>query len=529
MALRVFFCTKEQSHPMRIFSGVRIFLLGVLVATAGWTARAAEVVYHCDVAVLGSGAAGLSAAVAAAESGAKVLVLEKMPVVGGSSVLAADYITALGPRAEAIVGHPLSVRSLYNEIVHFGGGRNDPEIVAKLLLMTEDAYEWITSLGASLSVPVPVREGGEWAGFRTDTKGTTVGGEIVKALLRNAENRGIPIETLTRATEIMMDKGVVTGVRASDIRGDHFIVRAPAVVIATGSYAANPEMVMLHASPEERKLTAMDYSTNAPGDTGDGLALGHMAGGAVRDLELLEFHPTMLATSGDVISSSVRTHGAILVNHFGKRFVNELAPRRVVMAAMEAQPGDSAWLIADEDVLARDDIFSDHPHMLSAVTGDTVEELARRIGVDENALQETFNAYRAGRARGHDAFGRRTMESDLRQGRLYAFPVRSAVHGTSGGLVADEHAQVQRENGTPIMGLYAAGDVMSGLNGLERVSGMGLVGAIVFGREAGYSAARYARPELPVPDSYRSVPSAYSLQLDPFCVRPEEPSKKEKE
>ena len=146
---------------MRIFSGLRVILFGVLCAAATLVARAGETVYHSDVVVLGSGAAGLSAAVAAAETGAKVMVLEKMPVVGGSSVFAADYVTAIGKRAEAVAGKELSVESLYKEIVRSGGGRNDPELIEKLLLMTDDAYEWLTSMGASLSRPVPVREGGE--------------------------------------------------------------------------------------------------------------------------------------------------------------------------------------------------------------------------------------------------------------------------------------------------------------------------------------------------------------------------------
>ena len=156
---------------MRIFSGLRVILFGMLCAAATLVARAGETVYHSDVVVLGSGAAGLSAAVAAAETGAKVMVLEKMPVVGGSSVFAADYVSAIGKRAEAVVGKELSVESLYEEIVKSGGGRNDPELIEKLLLMTDDAYEWLTSMGASLALSVPVREGGDWAGFRTDTKG----------------------------------------------------------------------------------------------------------------------------------------------------------------------------------------------------------------------------------------------------------------------------------------------------------------------------------------------------------------------
>ena len=250
---------------MRIFSGLRVILFGVLCAAATLVARAGETVYHSDVVVLGSGAAGLSAAVAAAETGAKVMVLEKMPVVGGSSVFAADYVTAIGKRAEAVAGKELSVESLYKEIVRSGGGRNDPELIEKLLLMTDDAYEWLTSMGASLARPVPVREGGEWAGFRTDTKGTTVGVEVVKALLRSAEDRRIPIETLAPASEILMEKGAVAGVRVTDMRGGTFVIRSPAVVIATGSYAANPDMVRMHAGKESRQYTALNFTTNAPG------------------------------------------------------------------------------------------------------------------------------------------------------------------------------------------------------------------------------------------------------------------------
>lgn len=502
---------------MRFFSVFRTLLVGTALLVTAFVVRAGAV-YRCDVAVLGSGAAGLSAAVAAAETGASVMVLEKMPVVGGSSVLAVDYMASLGPRAEAILGKSLSVRSLYEEIMRSGGGRNDPELIEKMLLMTGDAYQWLTSMGASLAVPVPVREGGEWAGFRTDTKGTTVGSEVVKALLRNAENRRVPIETLSRATEILMKEGRVEGVRITDIRGDTIYVMAPAVVIATGSYAANPEMVVQHASERDRSLSAMDYSTNAPGCTGDGLALGHMAGAAVRDLELLEFHPTMIATTGEIISSSVRSRGAILVNERGERFVNELAPRREVVQAMEKQSGHTAWLIVDDGIMEKDEILRDHARRIAAVAADSSRELAIRIGVDPKVLCKTLRTYREGRMRSHDEFGRRTMESDLRQGRLYAYPVRAAVHGTSGGLVINEHAHVLREDGKPIPGLYAAGDVVSGLNGLERVSGMGLVAAVVFGREAGYAASRSARPDLPV--LYKPAVSGYSMRLDRYCVRP---------
>ena len=507
---------------MRIFSGLRVILFGVLCAAATLVARAGETVYHSDVVVLGSGAAGLSAAVAAAETGAKVMVLEKMPVVGGSSVFAADYVSAIGKRAEAVVGKELSVESLYEEIVKSGGGRNDPELIEKLLLMTDDAYEWLTSMGASLALSVPVREGGDWAGFRTDTKGTTVGVEVVKALLRRAEDRRIPIETLAPASEILMEKGAVAGVRVTDMRGGTFIIRSPAVVIATGSYAANPDMVRMHAGKESRQYTALNFTTNAPGCTGDGLILGHMAGAAVRDLELLEFHPTTIATTGDIIPSSVRSNGAILVNQLGKRFVNELDKRRAVVAETEKQPGHVAWLVADEKVVEKESLLRESSYQLAAVTGSSEEELARRMRVDPESFRETLRAYREGLMKGKDAFGRRTMASDLLSMPLYAFPVRSAVHGTSGGLVADEHAHVQNEEGKPIPGLYAAGDVMSGLNGLERVSGMGIAAAVVFGREAGYCASRYARPDLPVPESRRMVPSGYSLRLDPHC-RPEEP------
>ena len=168
-------------------------------------------------------------------------------------------------------------------------------------------------------------------------------------------------------------------------------------------------------------------------------------------------------------------------------------------------------------MVEKESLLRESSYQLAAVTGASEEELARRMRVDPEAFKETLRVYREDRMRGKDAFGRRTMESDLRALPLYAFPVRSAVHGTSGGLVADEHAHVQNEEGKPIPGLYAAGDVMSGLNGLERVSGMGIAAAVVFGREAGYCASRYARPDLPVPESRRLVPSGYSLRLDSRC------------
>lgn len=468
----------------------------------------ADPVYRADVVVIGSGVAGLSAAVAASDQGAKVMVLEKMPFIGGSSLLAVDYIVAVGEKARTVTGtQGNDIENLKNQIDKSGQSKRDPALIQTLLDRSPDVYRWLRSLGAALTQPVPPREGLGWGGVRTATSRGTTGSEITKALLRQLENRHVPIETMTQATKILTKRGRVRGVRAKAYDGTQYDVLAKSVVIATGSFASNPDMILKFAPDLAKKEHVSLLSTNAPGATGDGLILANRVGAALRDLDLIEFHPTTLPLTGEVISSSVRTYGGILVNQHGKRFVNELATRHEVGQAIDRQPGHMAWLILDNRVLAQNPSLESYSRISSAVKARDWKQLAVQMGMSHEDLAKTLKDYRHGRRIGKDAFGRDRMASDLDGDFLYAFPVRQAIHATSGGLVITPNGEVKHENGSIIPGLYAAGDVVSGINGEERVSGMGLLSASVFGYLAGYSSAQYANPHETQPQE-PSIPLA---------------------
>lgn len=483
-----------SSFFQRVVRQTSILVGALFLAVPGVDARP---VYRADVVVIGSGVAGLSAAVAASDRGAKVMVLEKMPIIGGSSLLAVDYIVAVGERARAVTGAKNDVESLKEQIIQSEDTPRDPVLMQTLLDRSSDVYRWLRSLGAGLTQPVPIREGLGWGGVRSARNSGTTGSEITKALLRQLENRHIPIETMTQATRILTKDGRVRGVRAKSYDGAQYDVLAKSVVIATGSFASNPDMILKFAPELAQKDNMSLLSTNAPGATGDGLILANRVGAALRDLDKIEFHPTTLPLTGEVISSSVRTYGAILVNQMGNRFVNELASRHDVGYAIDAQPGHMAWLILDNHVLAQNPSLETYSRFSSAIKARDWKQLAVQMGVPHEQLIQTLNSYRQGRAVGKDAFGRDRMASALDGDFLYAFPVRQAIHATSGGLVITPNGEVKREDGSVIPGLYAAGDVVSGINGDERISGMGLLSASVFGYLAGYSSAQYANPQAP--------------------------------
>jgi fumarate reductase flavoprotein subunit len=445
-----------------------------------------------DVLVIGAGAAGLSAAITAHDKGAKVILLEKMPITGGNSQLAAGGMNACETQFQKKKGIKDTCQIMYDDTMKGGKNLNDPELVKVLARNSAGSIDWLTGLGADVS---DVGQMGGASVYRTHrpTGGAAVGANITQTLKKNAEERKIDMRVNSRVVKILEDKkGRVTGVLVEGKHSGLYEIKAKAVILTAGGFSANPEKVAYYQPPFKGMTTS-----NQPGATGDGMWLGDSAGGRLIDMKEIQIHPTVAAGSRILITEAVRGNGAILVNREGKRFVNELTTRDAASAAILAQPGKSAFLVFDEGI--RKSLKQiDGYFVLNLVTeGDTVKDLAVKLKVPPDAMEATINAYnKAFDDKNDTEFKRADIPRPVMTPKYYAIEVKPGVHYTMGGLKINTQAQVISKDGKPIQGFYAAGEVTGGVHGANRLGGNSISETITFGRIAGANAATLAKPAL---------------------------------
>ena len=308
-------------------------------------AAARQAVDETDVVVIGAGAAGFTAAITAHDAGAKVILIEKQPITGGNSMLAAGGMNATGTKFQKEKGVEDSVELMIKDTVKGGGEINDPELVKILATNSAGSVDWLTSLGADMG------EVGMMAGASAKRRhgpkgGKAVGAHLIDTLRSSAVERKIDVRVNSQAVKIIRDeKGRATGVEVEGKHRGPYTINAKAVVLTSGGFSANAGRVAEYR-PEFKGMA----SSNQPGATGDGLDLGAAAGGELRDMKEIQIHPTVAAGSRILITEAVRGNGAIVVNKEGKRFMNELTTRDKASAAILAQTGKTAFLVFDESV-----------------------------------------------------------------------------------------------------------------------------------------------------------------------------------
>lgn len=298
------------------------------------------------------------------------------------------------------------------------------------------------------------------------------------------------MRTNCRVTKIVRgDNGRIKGVLVRNKFGEEYTIDAPVVIVASGGFSADLKRVAKY-----QPSLANYSSTNQPGATGDGIDLGIEVGAKVRDMDQIQIHPTQAASSKTLITEAVRGNGAILVNKEGKRFVNELTTRDEASAAIIQQPGGTAYLILDQDIRKSLKQIEGYYHLELVQEGDTPEALAKVIGADPATLAATIAAYNTAQASKNDSeFKRPDMPRPLKTGPYIAIGVKPGVHYTMGGLVINAKTQVLDNDGKPIPGLYAGGEVTGGVHGANRLGGNSISETITFGRIAGREGARAAK------------------------------------
>ena len=506
------------------------------MAKADKTANGETVSYDADVVVIGAGGAGMTAAMTAADAGQKVVILESQAMVGGNSARATggmnaaktvyqdenefdqaagvektlataaekyadnETITALAKTVSeqwaAYQANPTgyfdSVELMELDTMVGGKGINDPELVETLCEGTADAIDWLDENGITLHnvssfggasvkrIHRPVNEEG---------KVVSVGAYMIPLLQENCEKRGIDIVLNTTVDTILTDaNGAAVGVSGTDKDGNTVVVNAKSVILATGGFGANLDMVTQY-KPE----LAGFMTTNAAGAQGQGIEMATAIGAGTVDMDQIQIHPTVEANTAALITEGLRGDGAILVNANGERFIDEVGTRDVVSAAEIAQPGSYSWLIVDQAMADASSVIQGYIKKGYTKTGATYEELAKELDIDPAAFantMETWNSYVE--AKNDPDFGRTSFANPLNNGPYYAIKVTAGVHHTMGGVTINSATEVLKEDGTVIPGLFAAGEVTGGVHGANRLGGTAVADFVVFGRIAGESAANYA-------------------------------------
>lgn len=440
-----------------------------------------------DVVVVGGGGAGLSAAIAAREKGAEVVLVEKMLMLGGNTNYATAGINAANTKLQKKLGIEDNAELFYKDTMKGGKNVNNPELVKKLTADSANIIDWLTERGADLSEVVFT--GGQSA-KRTHrpTGGQAVGPVIVDALAETAEKDGIDVRTESEVTKLIKTGDKVTGVEVKH-KGETYNITAKAVVMATGGFGANAKMVA------EYKPSLEGFgSTNSPAITGDGIKMVKAVGGDLVDMTEIQTHPTVVHKKTAMITEAVRGEGAILINREGKRFVSELETRDVVSKAELEQTGKSAFLVFDQEVREKLGAINGYVRKGFTVEGATVEELAGKIGVDAKGLVETMAKYNGYVKAGEDKdFGKTALPRELVKAPFYAIEVSPAVHHTMGGVRINTNAEVLTADGKVILGLFAAGEITGGVHGANRIGGNAVTDITVYGKTAGENAADFAK------------------------------------
>ena len=499
-------------------------------------ATAEDSTVDADVVVVGAGGAGMTAAITAAGEGKSVVILESQSMVGGNSVRATggmnagktvyqdenefgesagvektlktaaekyadnETITALAKTVSeqwaAYQANPTgyfdSVELMELDTMIGGKGINDPELVETLCANSADAIDWLDEHGITLHdvssfggasvkrIHRPVNAEG---------KTVSVGSYMIPLLEENCKKAGVQILLNTTANEILTDaNGAAVGIKATGSTGETVTVNAKAVVLTTGGFGANLDMVVKY-KPELKGF----MTTNAAGIQGQGIEMAEAIGAATVDMDQIQIHPTVEANTAALITEGLRGDGAVLINAEGKRFIDEVGTRDVVSAAEIAQTGSYSWLVVDQAMVDASSVIQGYIKKGYTVTGATYEELGKAMGVDAAAFAETMDKWNGYvEAKNDPDFGRTSFANPLNTAPYYAVKVTAGVHHTMGGLKINANTEVLNEKGEVIPGLFAAGEVTGGVHGANRLGGNAVADFTVFGRIAGAAASDYA-------------------------------------
>ena len=453
-----------------------------------------------DVVVIGAGGAGFSAAITARNAGANVVLLEKMPAVGGNSLISGAEMNVARNWVQPKLGINDDSPELHAQDTFKGGdGKGDMKVINVMTHEALDAAKWCRDyLGVRFEDDNLFFFGGHSRKRALIPVGHT-GTEFIAKFQAKADELGIPVITNMKAEELIKDKdGRVVGVKATMDGSEYTFNAKGGVVLATGGFGANPEMVKKY----NPKIDERFKTTDAPGSTGEALYMAERAGAELVNMGYIQTYPICDPISGAIeLIADARFDGAIMLNQEGKRFVEELQRRDVLSEAILNQTGQYCWVLWNDNIGKISNTVKAHANEYEAFTKqgvmttcDDLKCIADFTKIPFDQLRKTVKRVSDMAGKGNDKdFNHRSGLVDMQQGKYYVIKAVPSTHHTMGGVRINEKAEALTAEGKVIPGLWAAGEVTGVTHGTNRLGGNAYTDIIVFGRIAGEAAAKAAK------------------------------------
>ncbi len=435
-------------------------------------------VVETDVAVIGAGGAGLSAAIEARKIGVEVIVLSRVGKLANNTAIAGGVFPLVNTPIQRERGIQDSADLLAKDLLRANGHTVDEDLIRTAADEAAKLYDWLTGFG------VQFRDLVKFHGHsvpRCHVEAAWNGANVLTALLEAAKKTGVDLRHGCPATDLVMsDNGAVAGLRALNTEGRPVQIKTRrGVVLAAGGFGRDKVMMRQYA-PEFAGLPVL----SASGSSGDGIRMALAAGAQLDNMDSLVMYGAAEMKKKRTVFWAFILEGGILVNKNGERFVDESIGYARTAAPVARQSDGMAFMVFDEKIKTRvgklDSRRSVETYVKDGVVIDdpTIGRLASKMGVDGQALEKTLAKLQF-------------------QDRLYAIPVRPCIIQTHGGVRIDSSARVMHEKGHPIPGLYAAGDNAAGLAGPATeeggcsgyMTGTGYLDAFAFGCIAGRNVA----------------------------------------
>ena len=457
--------------------------------------------YQADVVVIGGGGAGLASAISSMQAGAKkVIVLEKLGYVGGSTNVSEGALNAVDDQRQKAQGIKDSYETFYETTMHGGHDKGDPTLVRFLTSHSMDAVNWLESLGVKFNDHIGAATGS--LGQRSHYPATPYGNTYIRTFEKVIADSNGKIQVLldTPAVKLIQNKsGRVVGVVGNNFGSKVTVMAKDGVIIATGGFGANVayrQKVNTGVWKNIKLDNSIGCTNIQKAAQGQGLFLAQKVGAKLIGLSDIQIHPC--GTPGTGLMENIRTSGRnrIFVNSDGNRFVNEGAARDVLANAIFQQKGRTYWIVVNKlryptpDFKDRMGASIRNMEALGAVVeAPTLDELAKKTGMNAENLKKAiadYNAVVSGKAK--DKLGFVVNNKDDKQmteGPWYACRKVPTVHHTMGGIKINVKSQVINTKGKVIPGLYAVGEVTGGIHGSNRLGGNAIADIMTFGHAVG--------------------------------------------
>ena len=444
-----------------------------------------------DIVIVGAGGAGLAAAVEAHEQGAdNILVLEKMSFAGGSTTMAFGGFNCTNSRFMDEQGKEETPVMLVDKIVKNGAGFADVDMAGIIAMETPKVIEWLDGFGSEWG---KIR----YADLHCPTDGTIPGVELVKVLKEQAEKNGIEIRYNSPAVDLIADEsGRVSGVQVKDASGE-YTIDAQAVILATGGFESNPEMIAKYDNPGLAHI----HLAPSQGNMGDGIVMAEKLGAELRNMDLIQLS-CAVAPFSIQMQLPIKNNGVVFINKEGKSFTNEYSEassdRRITEDILK-QTDAECFGVYNETIyqtfmaIDEKDFFDEYrmtgiDNSGTVIKADMLEELAEKLGVDQETFLATMNGLKTDNIGNEEVV---KLADTYKSGPYYAVTLTPGVMDTLGGVLADTTGRVINKEGKPIKGLYAAGEVIGNVQGAYYSVGLGE--AVVFGRVSARNAIEYIK------------------------------------